>query len=186
MRKLIQNINELFDSKPTKPTTETPEGHLKTGHIQYMSMPSSEHKSKYSPDYSGKTHDVGWDTTKKDGSKSENTEMLHDALHTHRHFVQNKTNVGDIVRNIPTKSDDGKDKRARIYKKAAGFGSAETENDSSAGINQRMQHGIVKQHPDNHENEELRGKKYLHPLHHTDIQAHENPAKPEPRIIRWK
>jgi hypothetical protein len=40
------------------------------------------------------------------------------------------------------------------------------------------QHGIVRQHPDDHENESLRGKKYLHPIEHKDIAAHDdNPSK---------
>lgn len=189
MRTLLKSINELFDAKPTKPTKETEEGHLKTGHITYMSMKNAEEKHKYHPDYSGTTHDVGWNTEKREGTKQEKTDMLHDALHTHRHFIQHKTNVGDVVINTPDKSVGGSDKRARIYKKAAGFGAAATENDDNANIQQRVQHGIVRQYPEDHPDEDKRGKKYLHPLNHDDITAHENPKPDKPdkpaRIIKW-
>jgi hypothetical protein len=191
MRILVQTLTELFDSPPSTKIKDNGNlyggtGHsLTTGHVEYGGNIESEKKHKYHPDYSGTTHTVAWDTNKKDGNTKEKHQIFTDALHTHKHYIQHKTNVGDIVKNIPTKSDDGEDKRARIYKKVAGFGSAAKHDDTTAGHGDREQHGIVKQHPDNHPDEDKRGKKYLHPLDHTNIKAHEDAYK-ESRTIRWK
>ena len=183
MRDLVQYIQESFNTPPSHPPKDAGD-FIKTGHVVYGSEREDEPTHRFAPGYSGTSHTVAWDTSHRNGTKEENNQMLHDALHSHRHYIENKTNVGDVVKNTPTKSKDGDDKRARIYKKVGGFGSAKKHDDKDAGISDRVQHGIVRQHPDDHPDEEKRGKKYLHPLEHNDIETHEAASKPKPRIIR--
>jgi hypothetical protein len=104
---------------------------------------------------------------KKKGNSSSITDKkntLHDAAHLHNHYIQNNTDIGDVVRSDTMPDADGEgNKRARIYGKMAGFG----------GLNKAgEQYGIVKKHADDHPEEHKRGKKYLHPLEHDEINAH--------------
>lgn len=128
--------------------------------IKYQSEQSIEH-DKYHPDYSGITHKVSWDNNTELDNPRERIRAVYQAKDAHNRYVNNNTEVGDVVRNIPA---HGNPKLAKLYQKA-GFSTPNRNN---------VQHAIVKQHPDDHPDESKRGQKYLHPLEHHEIEHHGN------------
>lgn len=172
MRDLVEEIEEyyLFESlskEPSSPIQSDKYGeNRKTKLTSYQSSTQPESPNQYHKDYSGITHSVSWQNnrSKDHMDHTERKQSLHDAMHLHHHFIKHNTEVGDVVSNQPIKDEDGKggNKRSRIYK-AAGFGGLTDDE---------QQHGIVKQHPHDHEDESKRGQKYLHPLEQHEIDAH--------------
>ena len=174
MRDLYKEIQEFYllgeglSKQPSSPIIDSKEDdmlggkHKDTNLVRYFHDPMKD--ESISPNnYSGTHHYVAWNNHKSKDSMSdkEKKDSLHDAMHLHNHFVKHNTEIGDLVSNKPDKDADGGNRRARIYAKKAGF-SDQHENEH--------QYGIVKQHPEDHPEEHLRGEKYLHPLNQNELQ----------------
>jgi hypothetical protein len=176
MRELVESIKKFYlgegSGKPSSPIEyDDNDDSRSTKLTNYSHKSRFQPPNRYSPDYSGVTHTVEWKNkhSKNNLTPSDKMKTLADAKHLHHDFIDKSTKVGDVVKNIPVDdSIGGGNKRSRIYKKQ-GFGNLD---------NMYSQYGIVKQHPDEHPDESSRGKKYLHPLEPSDIDAHgKNPSK---------
>lgn len=178
MRELVEEVNnfysitEALSKEPSSPVTRNTDlNTYNTKLTKYGSDTKFEPTNRYHKDYSGVSHTVLWKGHKSSEAMSpkERKDTLHDAMHLHNHYIQHHTEVGDRVSNQPLSDDENSgvkksgNKRSRIYK-AGGFGDMDYD---------KVQHGIIKQHPDNHPEEEKRGKKYLHPLSPDEIRNHD-------------
>jgi hypothetical protein len=175
MRDLYEEIQEYYllqealSKEPSTPIEDYEDGRTRTTRLtKYKNVSGFQPGNKYHPDYSGVRHDVSWnnniDSDRMDHKQKKDS--LHDAMHLHNHFIKHGTKPGDIVSNMPipdTSDEHSSNKRSRIYSKMAGFGQVGDDGE---------QHGIVKQHPHDHEDESKRGQHYLHPLEHHEIEAH--------------
>jgi len=167
MRELVESIKKFYlgegQGKASSPI-EYGDYSRSTKLTKYNSGSQFQSPNRYSPDYSGVTHTVNWKNiqNKSQLTPKEQIRTLADAKHLHHDFIDKITQVGDVVANSPIGDADGGNKRSRIYKKQ-GFGELDTH---------KNQHGIVKQYPNDHPDESMRGKKYLHPLEPSDIDAH--------------
>jgi hypothetical protein len=164
MRSLVQFITEITLTKPSSPIVSPTDNEFETKHIKYFGKTEFQSANKYDPSFSGVHHKVEWTNKNHHNSPKDKIKKLIDAGHLHQHYIHHNTKVGDVVTNYPLKSEGDKPKRGNIYKRF-GFGATNDDN---------KQHGIVKQHPDDHPDEDKRGKKYLHPLEHTDVEKHGN------------
>jgi hypothetical protein len=170
MRDLVEEIYMLMEGGTKEPSSpievDEKSGTRHTNLTTYSNDSEFEKPAKYHPDYSGITHTVNWKNhiPKKDATSRQARHTIFDAGHLHNHFIRHGTEVGDVVKNFPIEDEDenGGNKRSRIYK-SQGFG------ELSHSI---VQHGIVKQHPHDHEDESKRGQKYLQPLEPHEIKAH--------------
>jgi hypothetical protein len=170
MRELVNFylMTEWLSKEPSSPIeADNNSEQRRTKLTTYHNNSNFEKPNKYHKDYSGATHEVSWINNKDKNTmnKDEQKKSLHDAFHLHHHFVKHGTETGDIIKNKPLDDDDqkGGNKRAKIYRKGAGFGEVGKDG---------HQYGIVKQHPHDHEDESKRGQKYLHPLEHHEIESH--------------
>jgi hypothetical protein len=182
MRDLYQEIQEFYllgeglskePSSPIETRKVKTTGNLyhslnSTVHTQYNAAQSHE-TDKIAPGQSDISHHVSWNNLidRNNMNNTQKKHTLHDALHLHNDYVKNHTNIGDLVTNHPaTKADKTeRNRREEIYRKVAGFGALAKDG--------RTQYGIVKQHPDVHPEEHLRGQKYLHPLEDHEIKSYQ-------------
>lgn len=190
MRNLVEAVTllqELGDTKTTTSHAIHPDGHkmVITDKINYVGIEQDTDAETIHPEHNGKIHTVNWGSNyhiTHNGTPKEKLKAIMDVPIAHHEYLQKNSKVGDVIHNSPTpdKDNEKKNTRSAIYKKLGGFGSTNKHND---------QYAIVRQHPEDHPDEDKRGKKYLHPLNHDDITAHENPKPDKPdkpaRIIKW-
>jgi hypothetical protein len=190
MRDLYQEIKEFYllseglSKEPSSPISRNPDE--QTQHRKKVSTnltdyygdittkdTGSEHKLKSSPEHDSNhtTHEVSWGGKQKQENMNmrDRIRTLHDALHLHNDYIENNTEVGHLVKNTPIPNDQTQgvkkdnNKRENLYRIYGGFGNPDMRG---------TQYGIVKKHPEDHPEEHMRGKKYLHPIDGDDIHTH--------------
>jgi hypothetical protein len=166
--KIFYVIQEVGTKTPSSEITGNSDK-LATKLTKYYAGKETNNKSIV-PGHNGTVRDVSWNTP--DRSKLSNREKmkaLTDVPHLHQHHIDNYAEIGDMYINSPSDDDEELgvkregNKRERLYRKIGRFG-GETKHGE--------QHGIVKQHPHDHPEEHLRGKKYLHPIEPSEIDSH--------------